>query len=60
MNECKKCNITMDQGYTIVNDNLYGGMKIVKQQKGFENLKNKIYVEICPCILQVKSGSYKS
>ena len=50
----------MDQGYTIVNDNLYGGMKVVKQKKGFENLKNKIYVEICPCILQVKSGSYKS
>lgn len=23
MNECKKCNVTMEQGYTIVNDNLY-------------------------------------
>lgn len=48
MNECKKCNVTMEQGYTIVNDNLYGGLKIVKQQKEFENLKDKIYGEICP------------
>lgn len=48
MNKCKKCNVEMESGYTIVNDNIHGGLKIARQQRGFDNLKNKIYVEICP------------
>lgn len=48
MNTCKTCKVAMEQGYTIINDNLHGGLKVAKQHKGFEGLKNKIYVEICP------------
>lgn len=29
-------------------------MKVAKQKKGFENLKNKIYVEICPRCDEIK------
>ncbi len=38
----------MESGYIIVNDNIHGGLKIARQQKEFDNLKNKIYAEICP------------
>lgn len=48
MNKCENCNVSMEQGFTIINDNLHGGLKIAQQQKGFEKLENKIYVEICP------------
>lgn len=54
MGECKNCNVEMVKGYTIINDNLHGGLKIAKQQKGFENLKDKIYVEICPQCGEIK------
>lgn len=54
MKECKSCNVEMEMGYTIVNDNIYGGLKISKQQKGFDNLKDKIYVDICPQCGEIK------
>lgn len=54
MNKCENCNVSMEQGYTIINDNLHGGLKIAKQQSGFEKLENKIYVEICPQCGQIK------
>lgn len=54
MNECKRCNVAMEKGYTIVNDNIHGGLKIARQRKGFADLKDKIYAEICPQCGEIK------
>ncbi len=47
MNKCNKCNVEMVAGYTIVNDNIHGGLKIARQQRGFDNLCMNYYMVYC-------------